>query len=294
MIKLVLLFILIVNTVFAASLKGVEEALKGGTKAADAAANSGKDDDEFYYNTKAYKMANGYYIGCTYEDCSDLKNIYICKTLTSIPGTCYGVINEAAGCSRTAVFYDCYNYKGEFVGYKEPTLVSPFGGSEKNEIDVVVNANDSSCYFGAYGEEKTYTSIRKRVIKIPRNSKVQKENGRCLVGAGWCPCQDYVPEAPKPNPSSSNTSYSSKRCQRKLPSVQWKRSSDGWTTPLNSYNIEKYCAKTTCQEAYNDEKKPKCDRRHDYWRSCRNEILADLKSYYQKSFEPVSDTLNFC
>ncbi|OUM61964.1 hypothetical protein PIROE2DRAFT_62197 [Piromyces sp. E2] len=241
-------------------------------------------------------MANGYYIGCTKNNCDDLDNIYICEALSYDSTNCQAVPNEGAVCASTLTFAECYNYKGKYVGYiYPPKMISPFG-SAKSKVDVIVNANDSSCYFGAYGNKKTYTGLKKRGVQVPRTaSRVLKINGRCLVGAGWCPCQDYVQEKPKPNPSSSSscTSYSCKRCQRKLPSVKWKRS-DGWTTPLNNANIIKYCAKTTCQEAYNDEKKPKCDRRDDYWRSCRKEILGDLKSYYKKAFEPVSSTVNYC
>ncbi|OUM58130.1 glycoside hydrolase family 114 protein, partial [Piromyces sp. E2] len=93
----------------------------------------------------------------------------------------------------------------------------------------------------------------------------------------------------KKTTTSTSTEESGKdRCLRKLPKVEWRRSSDGWTTPIvNKSVIIKYCNQSNCQIAYDGSQGIKS--RRGQWNSCKKEILKEFYDYYGVSFSVLNE-----
>ncbi|KAG4081849.1 hypothetical protein H8356DRAFT_1753445 [Neocallimastix lanati (nom. inval.)] len=137
---------------------------------------------------------NGYYIGFTWNNCKS-DHVYICTGYTGICGDNQQCNAKGCFCTCTPVYTECYDYKGNYSmmqdtrkGFDNP-FTSKSCGTKR--INAIANANDSNCYYSAYGNKVLLRNMKKRTVGAFTNNdgSLRTINGRCLIGGGWCPCR---------------------------------------------------------------------------------------------------------
>ncbi|ORX83969.1 hypothetical protein BCR32DRAFT_307489 [Anaeromyces robustus] len=272
-----------------------------------------------YYNKLGYLLLITLFINkvfCSYVTIDDKKNggryymfkndkdYFVCTGLDNrIPGTCIAYPGGSTCSGGAEMITGCVDQNG--VDYKNRKFGSILDATDPFRCD----GWDKAFGSGNCDPNKTYvktdqcfttpvSSNRRAIINVKLDGKYEYDstkNGYYLTKYGWCKNKEV--EKPKQEPQSQSTlnctSYKCKRCVRKLPSVTWKCKSNGWETTLSSGTLNKYCGHSNCQKAYDDEN-GKCKKRESYWKSCRDDILSELKGYYKQEFKVVSKTENYC
>jgi len=139
-------------------------------------------------------QGNGYYIGFTWNNCKS-DHVYICKSYHWTYGPCNCFPNIGCNCECVAAYDDCYDYKGNkssLISHRN--MSNPFNRPDacgRNKINAIANANDSNCYYSAYGNRVLVRNMKKRTVRAFTNNdgSLRTINGRCLLGSGWCPCR---------------------------------------------------------------------------------------------------------
>ena len=137
---------------------------------------------------------SGYFIGFTWENCKS-DHMYICNSYHYTYGTCNCFPKLGCNCECVPVYDDCYDYKGNEVAFIDRSnVLNPFTSNKhcgSNRIKAIANANDSNCYYGAYGNRVLLRNMKKRTVNAFTNNdgSLRTINGRCLLGGGWCPCK---------------------------------------------------------------------------------------------------------
>jgi len=146
-----------------------------------------------------HSVGNGWYIGITWETCNK-EHTYICsnplKYCYDRMPNCINKLGKDCPCMKEGIVYDnCYDYKGNLslIAASTTSYINPFVSSHcgKKKIPAIVNAYDSNCYVSAYGNVVLRSGMAKRTVNAFTNNdgSLRTVNGRCLVGAGWCPCR---------------------------------------------------------------------------------------------------------
>jgi len=212
---------------------------------------------------------NSYFIGSTYN----------CNTMYVCLGQETEGINDGGTDVNPGVmaeYYkltDCINSKGESAYNQDSKLKNPFKTCSVSKVHV-----QGPCYNSPDLDHPELEIIHGNGHDTIQYVKTY--NGLYLTGWGWC--KPYNP--PK---QQQCTDYGCKRCLRKLPNVKWRAKSNGWTTPLTSGNVNKYCNTSNCKVAY-DDKKSKSSRQK-YWNKCKNSIYSEFKSYYKTEFTVLNE-----
>ncbi|ORX75559.1 hypothetical protein BCR32DRAFT_304719 [Anaeromyces robustus] len=237
----------------------------------------------------------------TYYMFTNNNNYYICTGFDNrIPGNCIAYSGGYTCSDGAELITGCVDQDGE--DYKNRKFGSVFDATDPFRCDFLdkifgsgnckppkTNLKTDQCF-------NTPASSNRKTINVNLNGSyeyVTHKNGYYLTKYGWCKNKEVEKPKQQSEQTSSCTSYKCKRCLRKLPKVIFKSKSNGWETSLSSGTLNKYCSHSNCQKAYDDEN-GKCKNRESYWKSCRNDILSELKSYYKSEFKVLSETENYC
>ncbi|OUM63716.1 hypothetical protein PIROE2DRAFT_9653 [Piromyces sp. E2] len=235
----------------------------------------------------------------------DNKNYYVCTTVSQGPGNCIAYGDGQNGgytCEGGAeTIHDCVDHNGQYSSYHFGAILDatdPFRCDWYDKIFKTGNCNPpkvniktNKCY------NSPVSNSNRKTLYFNLNGKyeyIKEKNGYYLTKYGWCKNNNDSSNNPvTPSPYCRNDSYECKRCIRKLPKVEWSGKKSGKYTLIPS-NIDKFCNRSNCQKAYNDNKSCSSSRK-DYWKSCKKDIIKEaLNDWIKDDWSVVSSTENYC